>query len=344
MHKQPILVIGLFSKDAMRTPVYRSAADQLAELFQQNQQPVICTSYHPGKLRRLWDTLTTILFNKNKFTLAILPLYGTKPSFTWQEIAARLLKLLHKKIILVVHGGSIPERMQANARPFLKALQRADKIVCPSPFMQNVLQQYGITPVVIENVLALSDYPFIEKETFRPRILWMRAFEAIYNPAMAIRVIKILKKLYPDIYMIMAGGDKGLLRDMKDMIRQENLEKNISLPGYINLEQKITFAHSCDIFISTNQVDNAPVTLIEFMALGMPVISTNVGGIPYIIGDGINGFTVPADDAAAMANKIIELISNPKLAKQVAGNARAFAQQFDAAAVMEKWNLLIEKF
>lgn len=342
MPNKPVLIVGLFSKNRSGEKIYRTAADQLAQLFKKNQQAVICTSYHPGKWRRLWDTIFTIIRTRKQFTIAILPLYGTTPSFIWQEITARVLKIFKKKIILVVHGGSIPQRMRENAKPFLKALHRSDIVICPSAFMQEVLKKFSISSDVIENVLDLSDYTFIQKQKIRPRLIWMRAFEDIYNPAMAVHVAKILYQQYPEFKMVMAGGDKGMLPEIQEMIRKEDLEAIILLPGYIDLEQKKQFADEYDLFISTNNIDNAPVSIVEFMAMGIPVISTNVGGISYLIEDGVNGFTVTPDDAMEMAEKISSLIEQPTRAIQAAMNAGTFVKKFGEDAVMKKWGLLIE--
>ncbi|MFZ1799383.1 MAG: glycosyltransferase family 4 protein [Chitinophagaceae bacterium] len=337
MKWKPILMVGLFSKNEVSKNVYRTAADQLAALFRKNKIPIITTSFHARKFRRLTDTVGTILAKRNKFDIAILPLYGTRPSFIWQEIAARLLTLFGKKIILIVHGGSIPERMQENAQPFLKSLQRANMVVSPSAYLQGVLKKYSIESFVIENVLDLSAYTFIVKKSVRPRIMWMRAFEDIYNPAMAVELAMILRKKYADFKMVMAGADKGLLAEIQAMIEKENLQDVIELPGYINLEQKKAFANEYDIFISTNNIDNAPVSIVEFMAMGLPVISTNVGGIAYMIEDTINGLLVPQNDANAMAEKIIELIECPETATRIAGNAFIFSRKFDEDIVLEKW-------
>lgn len=337
MKPKAILIIGLFSNQDDPKNVYRTAADQLAELFRKNKVPIFQTSFHAGKLRRLADTVYTIFSKRSQIDLAILPLYGTKPSFLWQEIAARLLKLFHKKIILIVHGGSIPERMQENAQHFMKALYRADLVICPSAYMQAILKKYQIDSVVIENVLDLAAYSFVQKNTFRPRVIWMRAFEDIYNPVMAVEVACILRKKFSDFKMIMAGTDKGMLNEILTMIEKENLQELISFPGYIIMEQKKEFSTGFDIFISTNNIDNAPVSLIEFMAMGLPVISTNAGGISALIEDNVNGFLVPINDAKAMAEKIIELIEHRETAMRIARNAYVFSRKFDEEIVFEKW-------
>ncbi len=343
MTKSSILIVSLFGKTENKTGVYTSAASQLAQLLINNKIPVIKTSYYQNKIFRLSDTVFSILLNYNKFQIAVVPLYGTKPSFLWQEAATRLLKYLNKKIILVVHGGSIEMRMKDNAAPFLKALQRADFVVCPSTYLLEVLRRYNIQSVLIENVLNLSKYQFIQKKNLRPHIIWMRAFEDVYNPQMAVRVAMLLKKKYSDFKMIMAGSDKGLLSTVQTMINSNGLQHNLSLPGFINLQQKLQFAAEYDIYICTNRIDNAPVSIIEFMAMGVPVVSVNSGGIPYLIEDGKNGLLVNVDDDEAMVQQIEKLLCNPELAHQIIFNALNFSLKFDEPVVLKKWETVFDQ-
>ncbi|MEP7319838.1 MAG: glycosyltransferase family 4 protein [Panacibacter sp.] len=336
MTPKPILIVGLFNSEQKKHN-YISAAEQLSALLSSNQVPVIKTSFYKNKLARLVDTVFSILVQGSKFDIAIVPLYGTRPSFIWQEAATRLLKLLKKKIILIVHGGSIPQRMEINADPFLRSLNRASVAVCPSGYLQEYLKVHGVETVLIENVLNLSAYTFCEKKSVAPRIMWMRAFEDTYNPEMAIRVAALLKKTYPNFTMVMAGKDEGLLGKIKSMAAEYQLVDNIIFPGFITLQQKIEYAQTQDIYICTNRVDNAPVSLIEFMALGLPIVSVNTGGIPYIIKDGYNGLLVEPDDAAAMAEKIDMLIKNPLMATALSRNAYDYSRLYGNENVLQKW-------
>ena len=338
-----ILVLGVFSGPGRKGKKYTSAAEQLADLLDKNRMPVIRSSRYPGRMLRLADTVITIVFLRHRFDVAILPLYGTRPSFVWQEIAARLLKFFHKKMVLVVHGGSIPQRMLQDARPFVQALTRADEVVCPSAYLQSVLARYQIVSGVVENVLPLTEYPYLKKKEIRPRLIWMRAFEEVYHPMMAVRVAAGMKKKYPSFAMVMAGTDLGLLEAVKKKVDEEGLQEHIVFPGYIDLEQKIRYARDYDIFISTNRVDNAPVTLVEFMALGVPVVSVRTGGIPFMIENGRNGLLVEEDDDQGMLERIEELISDPMLAERIRLGAYQYSRRFDEPGVFQKWMAVFDR-
>lgn len=336
MKSKSILIVGLFNKKNSNA-AYLTAAEQLALLLQEKHIPVITTSYSKPKILRLAETVSVIIHSSKSFDIGIVPLYGTMPSVIWQEIASRLLKLLNKKIVLIVHGGSIPERMQTNATLFLKAFRRANVIIAPSPFFKTFLKRYSVEAKVIENVLDLSRYSFHSKKEIRPAIIWMRSFEDVYNPEMAVRVAAILKRKYPGFKMLMAGSDHGALNAIKEMINRFELKEQILLPGFISHQQKLQYAKEYDIYICTNRIDNAPVSLIEFMALGLPIVSVNAGGIPYIIKDGENGLLVNIDDDEAMVNKIELLIQQPALAQQIAENAFHYSRRYDKEPVFEKW-------
>ncbi|MCY7423306.1 MAG: glycosyltransferase family 4 protein [Chitinophagaceae bacterium] len=332
-----ILIVGLFLSEKNRSIIMRTAADQLAELLQNNQVETITVSDQLGKVGRFTDTVGTIYSRRKEYDIAIVPLYGGIMSYVWEAVSTTLLKWLGKKVILIIHGGSIPERMKQSPGKYLKSFKRADVIVCPSAFIQTVLKDYGVKNILIENVVQLKEYSFQHKTSFRPALFWMRTLEDIYNPQMAIRVAGILAKKYPDFKMVMAGYDRGMLQGLKELAARLDVLDKIEFPGYITQQQKAQYAATLDIYVCTNLIDNAPVTFIEMMAMGLPVISTNVGGIPFLVKDGINGLLVSPNDDEAMAAAIDSIVQNNQKGIQLAKNGLEFSKQFDAEPVMKKW-------
>ncbi len=253
-----------------------------------------------------------------------------------------ITKIVQKKIILTVHGGSIPARMDKKPARFLKALKRSDVITCPSEFLHQYLIGFNIPSLLIRNPVNIAEYKFQQKKFLRPRIIWMRAFEDVYNPSMAIRVAALLAKKYRSFKMVMAG--KGIMENgIKQMALEYGLTDKIIFPGYISLQQKIAFSNEYDIYICTNSVDNAPVTFIEFMALGLPIVSTNAGGIPFIIKDGETGLLADVDDDAAMVEQIERLIEDSILSQKMIRNACEYAKQYDDRIVVEKWKEIFDR-
>jgi glycosyltransferase involved in cell wall biosynthesis len=343
MKKKSILLLGLFVNPQNKKLNIYTSANRMTEMFIKNDIKNISSSHLQSKLARLYDTIFTVISRREEYDLAIVPLFGTWPSFVWQEIITRLLKILRKKIVLRILGGSIPERTDKGAQRFIKALKRADELVAPSNYLSQYFEEKGFFVNIIENPIDLSKYVFHCKETMRPRIIWMRAFTEIYNPEMAIRVAKRLSEKFSDFQMVMAGKDGPLTAVIKKMAEKNGLSGRIIFPGYINMQEKEKFASEYDIYICTNRIDNAPVSLIEFMSFGLAVVSVNTGGIPYLIEDGHNGLLVDPDDDEAMFKKICLLIENPSLARSIRSNAYQFARQYDEKNIIHKWKALMEE-
>jgi glycosyltransferase involved in cell wall biosynthesis len=342
MKRKPVLILGLFRNRRDKKLNIHTVEDRIAEMFAKENIDTIISSRKSGKISRLFDTISTVIAKRNKYDIAIIPLFGTWPSFLWQELLTRLLKLMGKKIVLGIHGGSIPERIDNGAVRFIKALSRADELVAPSAYFSHYFQNKSFRIRIIENPVDISEYTFNCKERIRPKILWMRAFTEIYNPEMAIRVAKRLSTNFSDFQMVMAGKDGPLTTVIKKMAEKNGLSGKIIFPGYITMREKERFASEYDIYICTNRIDNAPVSLIEFMSFGLPVVSVNTGGIPYLIKDGQNGLLVDPDDDEAMFKKICLLIENPSLANSIRSSAYQYAQRYDERNIISKWQELIE--
>jgi glycosyltransferase involved in cell wall biosynthesis len=341
--QKAILILGVFVDASADKQNIRTAEDRIAAMFRRNNIAVITSSAARSRTKRFIENIYTVIFKRNAYDTAIVPLFGTTPAFILQELLTRLLKIFDKKIVLGIHGGSIPERIDGGAGRFCTAMKRADILFAPSSYFRSYFKGKGFDVRVIENPVDLPEYTFCAKQQIRPRILWMRAFSDIYNPFMAVRVAKRLAEKYNDFEMVMAGKEGPLSAAVKNMTKEMGLQNNISFPGYINMQQKQAFAEACDIYICTNKIDNTPVSLTEFMQLGLPIVSVNIGGIPYMINDGVNGLLVSDDDDEAMFNKIVLLINNNVLAQSVIANAYDYVQQYDEVNVMKKWKFLLSE-
>ena len=334
---------GLFLSEKNKHKIYRTAADQLAELLAKNRYPVIKTSTQPNRLLRLLDTCFTVVAKSSQYNIAIVPFYSGYRSLLLQAIVSYLLKLIGKKLVVVIHGGGLPMYMKAKPSVYLKVLHKADLLVAPSNFLIQELKQYGLQIELIENVLNLKEYQFHLKQNLKPNLFWMRTFEDIYNPLMAVRVLALLQHDFPHAKMMMAGRDAGMFLATKELVKKLQLLDSVVFPGYVSIADKNKIAAKFDIYLCTNNVDNAPVSLIEMMAFGMVVISTNAGGIPYLATNNFNALLVDVDADNAMVDAIKLVLENNMLAKQLVQNASKTAQQYDEAPVLQKWQSLFLK-
>ena len=147
----------------------------------------------------------------------------------------------------------------------------------------------------------------------------------------------MLKKKGMDASLCMVGPDKdGSLNHCKKIATQLNLP--ITFPGLLQKKEWIELSKDYNIFINTTNFDNMPVSVMEAMALGMPVISTNVGGMPFLLDNKENGVLVPANNPEAFVDAIIELCAQPEKVKNLTQNARTKMEGFDWEKVKHRWD------
>jgi glycosyltransferase involved in cell wall biosynthesis len=158
---------------------------------------------------------------------------------------------------------------------------------------------------------------------------------------MAIDVLAKLKTDFLDAELCMVGQEKEV-KIIELNQYAVSLQVNVTFTGKLSKAEWIELSKNFDIFINTTHFDNTPVSLIEALALGLPVVSTNVGGIPYLVKDRETALLVNDSDSKAMANAIIELIKNPELAQKIAANGRKLAEQFDWNNVKNQWKEILK--
>ena len=198
-----------------------------------------------------------------------------------------------------LHGGSLPELGQRHPRWVARVLGRSDAVVAPTEFLRRWSQGMGREATVIPNVLDISSYRYRVRDPLRPRLLWMRTFQELYDPLTAVRATAELRRRGVDATMTMAGQEKGLLRETEHLVEQLELSEVVEFAGFVAGERKLALLGAHDIFLNTNVVDNAPVSVLEAAASGLVVVSSGVGGLPDLLADGEAARLVPAGDAGA---------------------------------------------
>ena len=117
--------------------------------------------------------------------------------------------------------------------------------------------------------------------------------------------------------------------------KKHNVE--VSFTGKLSKQEWIDLSKECNVFINTTHFDNTPISVIEAMALGLPVVSTNVGGIPYLLKHDNNALLIADNDADDMATQINRLFTEPELALDLTKNAKETVQSFDWTIVKKQW-------
>lgn len=311
----------------------------VAELLRTAGHPVLSISTKRNRYYRLLDIVWTLVRRHRNIAVQCLQVYGG-PSFVVEDIASYLGRLFGHRIVMHLHGGAFPDFMARYPRWTRRVLGRADAFVTPSKFLARAVAGQGFQAQIIPNAIELSSYPFRHRSSVRPRLFWMRSFHSIYNPLMAVRVLQRVRAFAPGATLVMAGQDKGMQDEVYAQGRQCSLNGALRLPGFLDMKAKWREGAAADIYLNTNQVDNTPVAVLEACAMGLPVVTTNVGGIPDLLTHEETGLLVPDNDDEAMAAAIKRLIDTPSLAARLSANGRRLAGGCSWEKVRPQWQQL----
>jgi glycosyltransferase involved in cell wall biosynthesis len=332
-----ILVIGNHLSSSGRT---RQQCEELSGRLEGAGWAVFRTSNKVNRVLRLADMLVATWCLRRKYEVAHVDVFSG-PSFVWAELTAYLLKALGKPFVLTLHGGNLPQFFHSNPGRTRGLLQSADVVTAPSRYLSEKMKDCREDIVVVPNGIDIGHYEFRLRSRPSPKLLWLRAFHAGYNPEMALRVVEKVSRRLPNTSLLMVGPDRdGSLARMQRMADAMGLERRIRFLGGVDKKRVPSVMDGCDVFINTSKADNTPVSVIEAMACGLCVVSTNVGGIPYLVENGVEALLVPSNDDEAMSSAVLDLLSDETLASTLSENGRRAAERFDWRRVLPMWETI----
>src|SRR5207247_8631328 len=170
----------------------------------------------------------------------------------------------------------------------------------------------------------------------RPVFLSNRNLEPHYNVACVLRAFERIQGRYPDARLIVAGSGSqrgGLLRLTRDL-RLNNVE----FVGQVAPDRMPGLYDATDVYLNAPDIDNMPVSILEAFASGVPVVTTDAGGIPYIVRHGETGLIVPRGNHEGIAAAAIRLLQDASLSERLVGSAREdCCRRYTPEPVLREW-------
>lgn len=261
--------------------------------------------------------------------------------WSWQLFSAPVLWLAPLRgtpVIVNYRGGEARDYLAASARWIKPTLARAASLVVPSGFLQQVFDEYGVSSQVIPNIIDL--------QTFSPgqgreeggdfRLVITRNLEEIYGLDTAIRALAIASAEVPGLQLHIAGSGP-LLASLQSLARELNVAGQVQFVGRLERSQVVALYRDADAMLNPARVDNMPNSVLEALACGLPVISTDVGGVPFIVEDGRTALLVPVDDPQAMARAILRLRADAPLGESLRASGQREVRQYAWDRVGAQW-------
>ena len=314
---------------------YATSMDVLSRLLSIEGFTIYKSSSKSNTFFRLLEMCYDLVRYRSKVDYVLIDTFSTS-NFYYALLTSQLCRLLSLKYLPILRGGNLPYRLKQNPRLSSLIFKNSYQNIAPSGYLKYEFEKEGFKTILIPNVIPIANYTFKERKKIAPKLLYVRAFAKIYNPTMAVEVLKELKKTYPKAILCMIGPDKdGTLDDVLQLINTYKLQDSIEITGVLSKEEWHKKSEDYDIFINTTNVDNTPISIIEAMVLGLPIVSTNVGGLPYLIENNRDGILVDKNNAIAMSMRIIEIVDKNSIS--LAKKARIKAESFDWSSVRNQW-------
>jgi glycosyltransferase involved in cell wall biosynthesis len=261
-------------------------------------------------------------------------------SFYLAPAPALLLgRLLGKKTILNYHDGRAEDHL-AHWPMARRVMRLASAIVVPSDYLVDVFGRFGFDATRVHNVAETGSQHYRERGRPRPIFLHNRGLASEYNPACTLRAFAIVQRRYPEARLTIAHAGP-LRREMESLAASLGLRQT-RFVGSVSRERMASLYDSADVYLMSPNADNMPLSLLECFAAGLPVVSSDAGGIPDMVEDRQTGLLFPRNDHHAMSRCALRMLEEPGLGARVAKNARAECDKYAWTHIGPQWLALYQ--
>ena len=252
--------------------------------------------------------------------------------WSWHLYAAPAIwigRLRGCPVVVNYRGGEADAFMCAARLPVRPSMLRASAMIVPSGFLEAVFKRHGVATEVVPNIINLERFSAAARvaDAGAPSILVARNLEPLYDNETALRAFAIVLRSYPAARLVIAGSGPS-------RAGLEQLAGELGVPGAVRFTGRVdnsgmaALYRNADLMLNPSTIDNMPNSLLEAMASGVPVISTNVGGVPYMVEDGVTALLVPPRAPDAMAAAILRLLAEPALAARLRAAGLSYVEQY----------------
>jgi glycosyltransferase involved in cell wall biosynthesis len=242
-----------------------------------------------------------------------------------------------RPVVVNYRGGEAEPFLQKSWRWVQPSLRRCAALVVPSGFLEAVFARRAWPAQVVPNIVDTRRFhPATARSAAGFHVLVARNLEPIYDNATALRALARLRQTQPDAHMTLAGsGPEG--DRLRALAHELGVGSAVHFAGRLDREAMAELYRQADVLLNTSLVDNMPNSLLEALASGVPVVSTDVGGVPYVVRDGHTAHLVPPGHAEAMAAALAHLAQDGAERERLRANGLTEVARYTWSAVAPQW-------
>lgn len=256
-------------------------------------------------------------------------------SFMLSPLPAILMaRAIGRPVILNYRSGAAREHL-GRSRVARRIAACVDLNVVSSRFLVEVFGEFGIPATPIPNVVDLDRFRFRIRRPLSPRLLSTRNFEGLYNVKCTLRAFRLIQDRVPEatLTLVGGGGEEPALRAEAAALGL----RGVTFAGRVAPQEIARYYASHDIYLQSPDVDNMPNSILEAFATGLPVVSTDAGGIRAILTHGVHGLLARRNDHEQLAAHVLRLLDTPALAERLVRAAHASCQAYTWSVVRGQW-------
>jgi glycosyltransferase involved in cell wall biosynthesis len=285
---------------------------------------VTSIAYVLSLFARLWKYDVIHVFSASYFSFVLAP-----------TPAILIGKMYGKSVLLNYHSGEAEDHFTRWRRSAIPTVRLVDEVAVPSEYLVHVLEKFGLHSTPIYNLIETDKFRYRARQPLQPIFLSNRNFEAHYGVDRVLKAFAIIQRSIPNARLIVAG-DGPERASLEELARDLKL-RNTEFLGRVAHDKIIDLYDSADVFLNGSEIDNQPLSILEAFACGLPVVTTDAGGIPYMVAAERNALVVARGDFEKLAAAVIRLFEEPGLAEKLIKAGREECRKYDWQTVRSQW-------
>lgn len=251
--------------------------------------------------------------------------------WSWHLFAAPAIwmaKLRNTPVIVNYRGGEAQSFLTRSTKLVRITMRQSSALVVPSGFLKAVFDRFDLPATIVPNIVDISRFnnpsPY---RAIRRHLFVARNLEPIYDNETAIRAFSVVFSKHPDASLTIAGSGPQA-QSLLELSERLGLAGAVVFAGRLDRDAMAHAYRKADIALNPSLVDNMPNSVLEALASGIPVVSTNVGGVPFIVISEQTALLVPPKSPEKMAEAILRLMDDSVLSRKLIDSGLAEVQKY----------------
>lgn len=316
--------------------------EELSRQLEESGWPTVRASAMQSRAGRVIDVVWKSLRARRNYDVAIVEVYSGG-AFLLSWLYALVFRSLRCPVVLSLHGGALPAMARSRPRLVRGLLNGAAVVTTPSLVTQDAMRDVSVVTAYVPNGINVPSYEYVQRTMARPRLVWLRAFHRVYDPMMAVEVVNILRREFPDVTLVMYGPDRndGTLEAVKAYVSEMDLARHVEIRGPVRKADVPQRLQEHDIILNTTSIESFGIGVMEAAACGLIVVTRAVGELPRLWRDGKTAKLVQERSPQQMADVVAGLLRDAEEARCLSAGARATAVEYDWSRVLPRWHRVL---